>query len=99
MGGGGFTFALEAKLLIKRNQMLLAGQNDSFSTLLLAVGDHLTHDALRVASVTVERMGGNGQQHEPSAVEIILLVGMEHIVCQVNSNRSFISSFFAASVL
>ena len=65
--------------------MILAGQNKTFTTLLSAVVDHLPHDALRVSSVTVERMCSNGQQHKPSTVDIILLRCVEHIVCQVNS--------------
>ena len=85
VSGVGFTFAFESKLLIKRNQMLLASQNKTFSPLFPAVGNHLPHNALRIASVTMERMSGNGQQHKPSAVDIILLWSVEHIVCQVNS--------------
>ena len=64
--------------------MLLAGQNKPFSPLFPGVGDHLSHNALGIASVTVERMSGDRQQHKPSTVDIIFLRGVEHIVRQVN---------------
>ena len=84
VSGVGFAFTFEAEFLIKRNQMLLAGQDKTFSPLFPGIGNHLPHNALGIASVTVERMSGDRQQHEPCSVDIILLRSVEHIICQVN---------------